>query len=402
MLALRVVEWPPGSDPTPLAAHFDEEGGMVGRSETALLSLPDPKRTVSRFHAHVSCKGGVYYLEDMGSTNPTLVNGRVLTSNHKFELATGDLIQVGGYVIAVECDVIAPPPSPKRTQVRPQNQNQWGEEDSVHTQFMAVDDLALLEEVAPVSLGSTLPQASSMLQRELRQQLPSPPRNEPKTLPLLRPAAAVAPAPSASEATQASADSQGNADLQKTADPLWQAFQQGIQLNIPAPQGLKPEFMQMLGVMVRSAVSGMRRLVGPTARSRSGNTVRMASDDNRALVAALRPPVAGFLTGAAAIDEVIETLESQQAATRVALRVVVDQVLQRFDPDVLEKRLLGPSGTGGLPVLRKAKLWELYATKHRMLVSEVREGLNEALARALATAADLDATRQEPETQKRS
>lgn len=394
-LVLRVVEWPPGAEPTPLAAHFDEEGGMVGRSETALLSLPDPNRTVSRFHAHVSCKGGIYYLEDMGSTNPTWVNGAVLTSNHKFELATGDLIQVGGYVLSVECDVAVAPVFPRRVQPP---QDQWGEEDSVHTRFVATDDLALLEEVAPVSLGTTLPQPSSMLQRELRQQFPLPPRNEPKTLPVLRPAVGVT-APLSVSATQ---EVQGVADLQKNIDPLWQAFQEGIQLNIPASQGLKPEFMRMLGAMLRSAVSGMRRLVGPTARSRSGNTLRLASDDSRALVAALRPPVSGFLTGAAAIDEVMETLEAQQAATRVALRVVVDQVLQRFDPEALEKRLLGPSGTGGFPVLRKAKLWELYSAKHRMLISEAREGLHEALARALATAADLDAARHEAEHRKRS
>lgn len=387
-LVLRVVEWPPGSDPTPLAAHFDEEGGMVGRSETALLSLPDPNRTVSRFHAHVSCKSGVYYLENMGSTNPTLVNGAALTSNHKFELATGDLIQIGGYVLVVERDV-ASAGSSKRAQARPQNQS--GEEDSVHTRFVAADDLALLDEVMSASVVSTLPQPASMLQRELRQQFPSAPRHEPKTLPVLRPGVGVAA--SSAAITQ---------DTQENADPLWQAFQEGIQLKIPAPQGLKPEFMHMLGAMMRSAVVGMRRLVGPIARSRSGNTLRVAPDDSRALIAALRPPVPGFLTGADAIDEVMETLEAQQAATRVALRVVVDQVLHRFDPEALEKRLLGPSGNSGLPVLRKAKLWELYVAKHRMLISEARENLNEALGRALATAADLDAARHEAETQKRN
>ncbi|HRK57891.1 MAG TPA: FHA domain-containing protein, partial [Burkholderiaceae bacterium] len=65
-LILQVVQWPEGVEQRPQMAYFDTDGGMIGRSETARLSLTDPHRMVSRFHAHVSCRGDTYYLEDMG------------------------------------------------------------------------------------------------------------------------------------------------------------------------------------------------------------------------------------------------------------------------------------------------------------------------------------------------
>ena len=95
LLALKVISRPDESDTTPLLAHFDASGGLIGRAETARLLLPDPKRMVSRFD-------GTYYLEDMGSTNPASVNGRTLASGQKVPLAAGDRIRIGHYTIA--CD----------------------------------------------------------------------------------------------------------------------------------------------------------------------------------------------------------------------------------------------------------------------------------------------------------
>jgi type VI secretion system FHA domain protein len=103
VLALKVISRPDESDTTPLAAYFDASGGLIGRAETARLLLPDPKRMVSRFHAHVSYHDGAYYLEDMGSTNPASVNGQPLASGQKVPLKAGDRIRIGHYTIA--CDL---------------------------------------------------------------------------------------------------------------------------------------------------------------------------------------------------------------------------------------------------------------------------------------------------------
>ena len=79
-LILKVVEGPKGAEWRGLQARFDASGGLIGRAETARLSLPDSTRTVSRFHAHVSCSGETYFLEEMGSRNTATVNGKAVTA----------------------------------------------------------------------------------------------------------------------------------------------------------------------------------------------------------------------------------------------------------------------------------------------------------------------------------
>lgn len=258
-----------------------------------------------------------------------------------------------------------------------------------------VADSAVL---APASLGSvyqgtTMPHAPSMLLKELARELAAsagpattPVREGLQTIPSLDPSLSktllTEPAPPV------------------TTEVLWRAFQEGAQIGIDLPGGLKPDFMRSLGAMLRRAVSGMRHLAGGSTRSRSGNTLRLASDDARALAASLRPPVPGFLTGPAAVDELMSALEAQHDAMHMALRVVVDQALQRFEPAALEARL-GSGLLGGVPMLRKARLWDLYVAQHRTLAAEAREGLREAYERALVTALELDGTRHEQERKRR-
>lgn len=50
---------------------------------------------VSRRHARIWLEAGVYFLQDLGSTNGTLHNGRWLTSGETVELRAGDVIQLG-------------------------------------------------------------------------------------------------------------------------------------------------------------------------------------------------------------------------------------------------------------------------------------------------------------------
>jgi predicted component of type VI protein secretion system len=101
-LTMRVVARGGDAQPPPIVASFDETGGLIGRADSARLVLPDPRRTVSRFHAHVSFGDGQYYIEDMGSPNPARLNGQPLVVGHKQLLAPGDLVQVGDYTLQVD------------------------------------------------------------------------------------------------------------------------------------------------------------------------------------------------------------------------------------------------------------------------------------------------------------
>jgi hypothetical protein len=72
--------------------RFDLFGGIsIGRSADADVRIED--RYASGLHARIYSRRGRYYLEDMNSTNGTLLNSATVIG--EAELAPGDLIQIG-------------------------------------------------------------------------------------------------------------------------------------------------------------------------------------------------------------------------------------------------------------------------------------------------------------------
>jgi hypothetical protein len=72
--------------------HYDLFGGVsLGRSADADIRLDD--RYASGFHARVFHRSGVYVVEDLNSTNGTLLNSREL--HGEAELSPGDVIRIG-------------------------------------------------------------------------------------------------------------------------------------------------------------------------------------------------------------------------------------------------------------------------------------------------------------------
>jgi pSer/pThr/pTyr-binding forkhead associated (FHA) protein len=72
--------------------HFDLFGGVsLGRSPDADIRLDD--RYASGIHARVFGRSGTYFVEDMNSTNGTLLNSQEL--HGEAELSPGDAIRIG-------------------------------------------------------------------------------------------------------------------------------------------------------------------------------------------------------------------------------------------------------------------------------------------------------------------
>ncbi|MCA0147029.1 DUF3662 and FHA domain-containing protein [Blastococcus sp. LR1] len=72
---------------------------VIGRGTEADIRLPDTG--VSRKHVDVVLEGGVATVEDLGSTNGTLVNGRRITRQ---ALSDGDVIRIGHSVLVYRQD----------------------------------------------------------------------------------------------------------------------------------------------------------------------------------------------------------------------------------------------------------------------------------------------------------
>jgi pSer/pThr/pTyr-binding forkhead associated (FHA) protein len=73
-----------------LEVPIDRDRVVVGRGKGADVMIAEP--TMSRAHAALGCEGPEFFVQDLGSTNGTLVNGA------RFErvvLRDGDEIQLG-------------------------------------------------------------------------------------------------------------------------------------------------------------------------------------------------------------------------------------------------------------------------------------------------------------------
>jgi FHA domain len=71
---------------------FDiSSGATMGRSDGADIRVDDP--FASSAHARIFGRGGFMYVEDMGSTNGTFLNGRQLRSAERLKI--GDAIRIG-------------------------------------------------------------------------------------------------------------------------------------------------------------------------------------------------------------------------------------------------------------------------------------------------------------------
>ena len=79
--------------------RFDLIGGLsIGRSKDADVQIDD--RYASSIHVRVFSREGRFYVEDMNSTNGTLLNGATLVG--EAELIDGDTVQIGDTVFRLE------------------------------------------------------------------------------------------------------------------------------------------------------------------------------------------------------------------------------------------------------------------------------------------------------------
>src|SRR6185503_7822620 len=72
---------------------FEQESVLIGRTSDCDVVLYDPG--VSRKHARIFSDPGGYFVEDMGSSNGTKVNGAIIK---KKQLSDGDAISLGPVV----------------------------------------------------------------------------------------------------------------------------------------------------------------------------------------------------------------------------------------------------------------------------------------------------------------
>src|SRR6516165_7279950 len=75
-------------------------GSVIGRQADSTVCLES--QAVSRHHARVLCDDGNYFIEDLGSSNGTYLNGKRVVQRVPF--STEDTLQVGPYFFSLRVD----------------------------------------------------------------------------------------------------------------------------------------------------------------------------------------------------------------------------------------------------------------------------------------------------------
>jgi pSer/pThr/pTyr-binding forkhead associated (FHA) protein len=90
-----------------LAVPVDREWMVIGRGHSADVMIAEP--TISRAHAAIGFDGAGFFMQDLGSTNGTRVNG---DRQARVDLSDGDELQLGKLQL--------------RVSVPPRNRNERG------------------------------------------------------------------------------------------------------------------------------------------------------------------------------------------------------------------------------------------------------------------------------------
>ncbi|PYM77723.1 MAG: type VI secretion system-associated FHA domain protein TagH [Candidatus Rokuibacteriota bacterium] len=182
---------------------------------------------------------------------------------------------------------------------------------------------------------------------------------------------------------------------------LLRAFLQGA--GIPGSQSAKsltPDTMEAIGRLLREAVQGtldLLRARGLTkSEMRADVTMIMAQDNNplkfspsveAALSHLLAPQMHGFMPPLRAMKDAYDDLRAHQLGFLAGMRAALEEVLARFSPQELGKRLADQSFLDDLlPMNRKAKLWDQFVERYAAISSEAREDFNAAFGKAFRRA----------------
>jgi len=201
------------------------------------------------------------------------------------------------------------------------------------------------------------------------------------------------------------------------AASLLRAFLTGAGIpNAAQPDALTPEMMEAVGGLLREAVQGTLDLLRARGLMKSemradvtiikpaeNNPLKFSPSTEAALGHLLAPHVRGFMPPVRAMKAAYEDLRAHQLGFLAGMRAALDEVLARFAPEELGKRLSDPTVLDSLlPINRKAKQWDLFVEHYGRIVVEAREDFNAAFGKAFLRAYEAQVKRLRAEDDRES
>jgi type VI secretion system protein ImpI len=402
---------------------FDQRGGSVGRSPDADWTLPDPERFISGQHFIVRCMNNAFYLEDV-STNGVFLNGRperVSDRGDAVILNTGDRITIGDYEMVVSLVSEVPEAAVPASSRPPEPAAPQGPANPPPLAGTPVDPLDLLGRPPPVA--PERPATYSDHSPGVSQHF-TPPGTaaEPGDAAIpddweLTGHAAPAPDPSATTSTPA-LPSGGSAPFQiPDDDDIFGSMVPGGPLPaltpVPAPQPqpsaapvpdaraeshstgplADDRLMRLIiqGLMdvlrSRADIKSQFRVPVTTLKPVENNPLKFSvtvDDAMQHLFGSVKP---GFMTPEAAVEEGLMDIKAHQLAVMAGMRAAFGKMLERFNPERLEKQFSEVAKSGSLISMKgKGRYWDLYRDTFGELTRDSDENFNRLFGEAFAEA----------------
>lgn len=158
------------------------------------------------------------------------------------------------------------------------------------------------------------------------------------------------------------------------ADGLYQAFIEGLGMQLPDRTALDKAYMKMLGQVLRSYTQGTvdliagRTVVKQAVRANvtviapeRNNPLKFSPDGKAAVMGMFGRPLPGFMDPVDAVYNAFVDLRAHQIGLISGVKAAFNDILNRFDPEKLSDRL-PPRGVieSALPMTHKARLWDEY------------------------------------------
>jgi type VI secretion system FHA domain protein len=265
------------------------------------------------------------------------------------------------------------------------------------------DDWDLPEESAPPPSGGQAPQPPRPPQPPPPMQPPQPPQTPQGPPSRQRGAAPPEPPPQrqAPPPRQAPPVQPPTAGPPASGDPV-EAFLIGAGIN---PNELPPEraaeMMQLFGTLFRDMVGGLCEVLQvrrdikerfqmaerTQLRRSENNPLKFSINADDALANLITRPRPGFLPADRAVREAMDDIKAHELAVMAGMQVALKALLDRFDPDNLEKRIEQSSVWDNiLPGNRKAKYWELFREHYREIAREAEDDFHGLFGREFSRA----------------
>ncbi len=210
-------------------------------------------------------------------------------------------------------------------------------------------------------------------------------------------------APAASSPTA----SPGSVRPARTAgtDPI-AALLEGLGVKGIDASKLDPGQARVLGAVLRQSMQGTVQLLQgraafkrvlrsevTTIQARENNPLKFSPDAETVLRTMLHEPTHGFLAPEAAVRDAFDDLQAHQLALMVGMQAALQGLLERFNPESLERKIAPPTGLASLlPSGRKAQLWERFGSLYSQLAREAEDGFHELFSSEFVKAYEYEIT----------